>query len=225
MSFMTTLRSTLSASFRIGQNIEPELRDRLRKDVEQFVGTEIEIEIDEDGNAVSKPKRKAVADEDEDKGDDDDDDGDEEDQADDDANANANANDNDDDNANTNTETKTTTLIKLAPAKKVPYIPDAYQLSVDRRTIRRNPALQEFHEWLKVQTEAGFISRQETVSMIPPVVLSPESHHAVLDMCAGKFIIVWSALFVCLFVCLFVRAHDCYLFYIDTYIHTYIHTC
>jgi 16S rRNA C967 or C1407 C5-methylase (RsmB/RsmF family) len=73
----------------------------------------------------------------------------------------------------------------IAPAKKIPFVPHAYQLSLDRQTIRRNTGLNEFHEWLKVQTEAGFVTRQETVSMIPPVVLNPEPHHKVLDMCAA----------------------------------------
>ena len=73
----------------------------------------------------------------------------------------------------------------IAPAKKIPCIPHAYQLSLDRQTIRRNSSLKTFHEWLKVQTEAGFITRQETVSMIPPIVLDPKPHHKILDMCAA----------------------------------------
>jgi 16S rRNA C967 or C1407 C5-methylase (RsmB/RsmF family) len=32
---------------------------------------------------------------------------------------------------------------------------------------------------------AGNISRQETVSMIPPLVLDVQPHHKVLDMCAA----------------------------------------
>lgn len=68
----------------------------------------------------------------------------------------------------------------IAPAKSITFIPHAYQLNLDRQTIRRNPCLNPFHKWLKVQTEAGFITRQETVSMIPPVVLDPERHHTVL---------------------------------------------
>lgn len=74
---------------------------------------------------------------------------------------------------------------RIAPAQKIPFIPHAYQLSLDRQTIRRNSKLEPFHNWLKVQTEAGFITRQETVSMIPPVVLNPEPHHMILDMAAA----------------------------------------
>ena len=77
--------------------------------------------------------------------------------------------------ADLNTETKT-----IAPAKKLGFVPHAYQLCLDKQTIRRNPQLESFHEWLKVQTHAGFITRQETVSMLPPVILNAEPHHMVL---------------------------------------------
>ena len=52
-------------------------------------------------------------------------------------------------------------------------------------TTNRNSNLNKFHEWLKVQTLAGFITRQETVSMIPPVVLNVQPQDKVLDMCAA----------------------------------------
>ena len=160
VKFMTCMRTSLRASFRIAQNIEQEFREHLIEDVENFVGTEIEIEVDEEGNAVSKTRGDTTMD----------------------------VSGTDTEGNVTDIDAGKTTLKNLAPAKAIPYIPDAYQLSVDRRTIRRNPALQNFHEWLKAQTDAGFVTRQETVSMIPPVVLSPEPHHAVLDMCAGKFV-------------------------------------
>ena len=189
LKFMTTLRKPLSASFRIGQNMEEEFRDKLIRDVEGFVGAEIEIEVDEDGIAVDKNRSK---DKDKDKDKEGDDEKENENKGDDeekDAAGTAPVEAAPDAASESEPEPepeKPTTIKKLAPAKHIPYIPNGYQLSVDRRTIRRNPKLQEFHEWLKVQTDAGFITRQETVSMIPPIVLSPESHHAVLDMCAGK---------------------------------------
>uniref|UniRef100_A0A7S4JKA6 SAM-dependent MTase RsmB/NOP-type domain-containing protein n=1 Tax=Odontella aurita TaxID=265563 RepID=A0A7S4JKA6_9STRA len=71
------------------------------------------------------------------------------------------------------------------PARPIPFVPHGYQLGVDRRTIRRNPALSDFHDWLKVHTASGFLTRQETVSMIPPVVLNPVAGDRVLDMCAA----------------------------------------
>ena len=91
---------------------------------------------------------------------------------------------NNDDKDNINDGSSTYTKM-IPPVRPIPFIPHGYQLSVDRRTIRRNASLSDFHEWLKIQTNSGFITRQETVSMIPPIVLGVESHHAVLDMCAA----------------------------------------
>jgi 16S rRNA C967 or C1407 C5-methylase (RsmB/RsmF family) len=138
MAWLTSLRAMLPASFRIGTDVDPVLRERLELELDShFVDTEMEIVVqDDDDDDDKKPP-------------------------------------------------STTTTKTIAPAKHIPYIPHAYQLSVDRRTIRRNPKLQEFHEWLTTQTSCGNITRQETVSMIPPIVLSVEPHHTVLDMCAA----------------------------------------
>mmetsp|Transcript_14142 Transcript_14142/g.25918 ORF Transcript_14142/g.25918 Transcript_14142/m.25918 type:complete len:199 (+) Transcript_14142:123-719(+) len=73
----------------------------------------------------------------------------------------------------------------IKPVKEIPFIPSAYQLDVDRNTIRKTPALKDFHEFLKVQTDVGHITRQETVSMVPPAALSVSPHHHVLDLCAA----------------------------------------
>lgn len=61
----------------------------------------------------------------------------------------------------------------------------AWQLRLSRTDIRRNEALYRLHNFLVAETAAGGVSRQETVSMIPPVVLDVQSHHKVLDMCAA----------------------------------------
>ncbi|CAL4093057.1 unnamed protein product, partial [Meganyctiphanes norvegica] len=69
----------------------------------------------------------------------------------------------------------------------LPWYPDglAYQLNLTRRNIRRCEAYWRFHQFLISETENGNISRQEAVSMIPPLVLGVEPHHKVLDMCAA----------------------------------------
>lgn len=153
----SAMRSMLPAAFRIGQNIEDDHREQLVSDIQKFVGTEIEIEVDEEGNSVSKPRCSDKSDE-----------------------------NNDIDVSKLQDEKlHARTVKKVAPGQRIPFIPDAYQLPFDRKTIRRNPALHDFFEWLRINTDAGFLSRQETVSMIPPVVLAPEPHHAVLDMCAA----------------------------------------
>lgn len=69
--------------------------------------------------------------------------------------------------------------------KKLSFLPHAYQLGLDRATLRKNQALQKLHLWLKDQVDAGYVTRQETVSMVPPVLLGVQSTDAVLDMCAA----------------------------------------
>jgi 16S rRNA C967 or C1407 C5-methylase (RsmB/RsmF family) len=65
------------------------------------------------------------------------------------------------------------------------FLEGAYQMGLDRKTIRTCEHLEQFHDWLKQQTLTGNITRQETVSMIPPVVLDVQPTDAVLDMCAA----------------------------------------
>jgi 16S rRNA C967 or C1407 C5-methylase (RsmB/RsmF family) len=134
--WLEALKGTLPASFRIGNDVDIHLRERLEHELNEMVGQKMEIEVEPPGgklrNQDSKPEIKVIT-----------------------------------------------------PAQKVQFIPHAYQLSLDRQTIRRNAKFETFHNWLKVQTEAGFITRQETVSMIPPVVLDPQPHHMILDMAAA----------------------------------------
>lgn len=76
---------------------------------------------------------------------------------------------------------------EMAPIKRLEFFQGghAYQMAIDRHTLRKDSSLAEFHELMKTHTEAGTITRQETVSMIPPVVLGVQPHHKVLDMCAA----------------------------------------
>ena len=63
-----------------------------------------------------------------------------------------------------------------------------WSYSLSRNDIRKNrsiDALQDFHYFLTTQTENGLLSRQEAVSMLPPLLLRVEPHHSVLDMCAA----------------------------------------
>ncbi|CAG0894119.1 unnamed protein product [Darwinula stevensoni] len=61
----------------------------------------------------------------------------------------------------------------------------AWQINLPRHMIRRSPALARLHFFLVSETQCGSISRQEAVSMIPPIVLDVQPHHKVLDMCAA----------------------------------------
>ncbi|XP_063369797.1 tRNA (cytosine(34)-C(5))-methyltransferase [Cydia amplana] len=69
----------------------------------------------------------------------------------------------------------------------LPWYPNglAWQLRLSRTDIRRSEPLYKLHNFLVAETAAGGVSRQETVSMLPPVVLDVQPHHKVLDMCAA----------------------------------------
>ncbi|XP_076672573.1 tRNA (cytosine(34)-C(5))-methyltransferase Nsun2 isoform X1 [Andrena cerasifolii] len=69
----------------------------------------------------------------------------------------------------------------------LPFYPDglAWQLKLTRNDIRRSEAYFRLHNFLVVETSCGSISRQEVVSMIPPLVLDVKPSHKVLDMCAA----------------------------------------
>ncbi|XP_044744391.1 tRNA (cytosine(34)-C(5))-methyltransferase [Coccinella septempunctata] len=69
----------------------------------------------------------------------------------------------------------------------LPWYPDklAWQMELTRKDIRRCETYYKLHNFLISETEHGTISRQETVSMIPPLVLDVQPHHKILDMCAA----------------------------------------
>ena len=52
-------------------------------------------------------------------------------------------------------------------------------MSFSRGQLRKLPILAEIHELLKRENEAGSITRQEAVSMVPPLFLGVEPHHRV----------------------------------------------
>ncbi|XP_034016937.1 RNA cytosine C(5)-methyltransferase NSUN2 [Thalassophryne amazonica] len=61
----------------------------------------------------------------------------------------------------------------------------AWHTNMSRKIIRKSPLLEKFHQFLVSETESGNISRQEAVSMIPPLLLKIEPQHKILDMCAA----------------------------------------
>ena len=64
----------------------------------------------------------------------------------------------------------------------LPWYPDnlAWQLNLSRKDIRKTEANFRLHNFLVSETETGNISRQETVSMLPPLVLDVQPHHKVM---------------------------------------------
>lgn len=63
----------------------------------------------------------------------------------------------------------------------LPFYPDelAWQLQLTRKDIRRSEAFHRLHNFLIMETSTGNISRQEVVSMIPPLVLDVKPWHKV----------------------------------------------
>lgn len=61
----------------------------------------------------------------------------------------------------------------------------AWHTNLSRKILRKSPQLEKFHQFLVSETESGNISRQEAVSMVPPLLLSAQPHHKILDMCAA----------------------------------------
>lgn len=55
----------------------------------------------------------------------------------------------------------------------------AWQMGFSRMQLRKVPILAEMHEFIKRETAAGSISRQEAVSMVPPLFLDVQPHHIV----------------------------------------------
>lgn len=69
----------------------------------------------------------------------------------------------------------------------VPWYPDslAWWMTTPKNVIRRYPPFAKFQKFLVSETSVGNISRQEVVSMIPPLLLDVKPGHVVLDLCAA----------------------------------------
>ncbi|KDN48403.1 hypothetical protein RSAG8_02995, partial [Rhizoctonia solani AG-8 WAC10335] len=75
----------------------------------------------------------------------------------------------------------------VKPPRQLPWYPGGlgWQLDVSKSALRKTPEFKRFHNFLVYETEVGNISRQEAVSMIPPLLLDVQPHHTVIDMCAA----------------------------------------
>jgi multisite-specific tRNA:(cytosine-C5)-methyltransferase len=76
---------------------------------------------------------------------------------------------------------------KVEAPTPVPWYPDelAWSMTTPKNVIRRFPPFAAFQKYLVSETSVGNISRQEVVSMIPPLVIDIEPGMVVLDMCAA----------------------------------------
>ncbi|KMT08571.1 hypothetical protein BVRB_6g138510 [Beta vulgaris subsp. vulgaris] len=71
--------------------------------------------------------------------------------------------------------------------RPLPWYPEnlAWHSNFSRKQLRKTQTLERFHEFLKLAHEIGNITRQEAVSMVPPLFLDVHPDHFVLDMCAA----------------------------------------
>mmetsp|Transcript_17368 Transcript_17368/g.36296 ORF Transcript_17368/g.36296 Transcript_17368/m.36296 type:complete len:887 (+) Transcript_17368:176-2836(+) len=163
--WLTSLKSSLPIAFRIGNNVDPNLREHLMLELEEFVGKKMKIEVEPKGGKRRQIREQQFRELEEQQ------------------------KEGVDGNKEGIEDMPRPELEKevkwISAAEKLSYIPYAYQVSIDKQTLRRNSALKPFHDWIKIQTDAGFLTRQEAVSMIPPIVLDPKPHHVVLDMAAA----------------------------------------
>ncbi|KAG9311645.1 S-adenosyl-L-methionine-dependent methyltransferase [Chiua virens] len=75
----------------------------------------------------------------------------------------------------------------IPPPSQISWYPDglAWQFNVSKKVLRTSPEFKKFHSFLVHETEVGNISRQEAVSMLPPLLLDVQPHHKVIDLCAA----------------------------------------
>lgn len=77
--------------------------------------------------------------------------------------------------------------VEISAAQQLKWYPGGYgyKLGTDRRSIRKLDGLNDLHKWMMQHTDNGNITRQEAVSMVPPLALNVSPHHRCLDMCAA----------------------------------------
>jgi len=75
----------------------------------------------------------------------------------------------------------------VTPPEPVPWFPDslAWSMTTPKNVVRKYPPFAAFQKFLVSETSVGNISRQEVVSMIPPLVMDLRPGMTVLDLCAA----------------------------------------
>ncbi|CAG8923966.1 unnamed protein product [Penicillium salamii] len=75
----------------------------------------------------------------------------------------------------------------VEPPRPVSWYPDqlAWSMTTPKNVIRRFAPFSSFQKFLVAETDVGNISRQEVVSMIPPLLIDARPGMTVLDMCAA----------------------------------------
>lgn len=75
----------------------------------------------------------------------------------------------------------------VEPPSLIPWFPDqlAWQMTTPKNVVRRFAPFASFQKFLVSETSVGNISRQEAVSMIPPLLMDVRPGMTVLDLCAA----------------------------------------
>ncbi|TKA82087.1 hypothetical protein B0A49_00240 [Cryomyces minteri] len=75
----------------------------------------------------------------------------------------------------------------VEPPKPIPWYPEqlAWAMTTPKNVVRKFPPFASFQKFLVSETSVGNISRQEVVSMIPPLLMDIKPGMAVLDLCAA----------------------------------------
>ncbi|CEO97740.1 unnamed protein product (mitochondrion) [Plasmodiophora brassicae] len=73
----------------------------------------------------------------------------------------------------------------ISAPRLLPWYPSAWHIGCSKRQIKKHPELESLNKWVQSLHNDGFITRQEVVSMIPPLLLDVEPSHIVLDACAA----------------------------------------
>lgn len=60
-----------------------------------------------------------------------------------------------------------------------------WELNLDKTKLKKTTELEKLHKSIQQASDSGLITRQELVSMVPPLLLDVKSSDIVFDMCAA----------------------------------------
>ncbi|CAD8127729.1 unnamed protein product [Paramecium sonneborni] len=73
------------------------------------------------------------------------------------------------------------------PIREITWYPNnlVWESKVAKKSLRKSAALTKLHQFIQKCNSTGLLTRQELVSMLPPLLLNPQDTDFVLDMCAA----------------------------------------
>jgi len=68
-----------------------------------------------------------------------------------------------------------------------PFYPNhvLFEMMIPKELLKKNVGLKGIHNLIMELGECGLLTRQEIVSMLPPLLLDVHSDHLIFDMCAA----------------------------------------